>query len=600
MSVFPPLPVVIPLAVAALLAALNRHVSRRTGFVVAIAAASATLYCTIVLLVESVPNPIVYWFGNWQPRHGVALGISFVIDPLGAGLASLAAVLTLAALIFSTRYFAAIGTLFHTLMLVFLAAMCGFSLTGDLFNLFVFFELMSAAAYGLCGYKTEEPGPIQGALNFAITNSVGCYIILTGLGLIYARTGALNMAQIGRALDGGPCDALVIAAFTFIACGFLIKAAVVPFHFWLADAHAVAPTPVCVLFSGIMVELGLYGVARCYWTMFSGVFGPHADALRALFAGVGVATALVGGGMCFGQRNLKRLLAFSTISHMGLMVIGFSLLSVTGVAGMACYILGHAGAKAGLFLCAGIILHREQTVDEMDLWHRTFRLPFVMGALVFGAIALAGAPLSGTSLGDTFMHAAGSAEGFGWITWIAMASGILTAGAVLRFAARTYAGLGPAAAEEPEEPQKTPEKPETTTGHQHTPAVMFIPAILLIATGLLAGAVPGVGAFMMGAAARFTDHAAYIHRVLNGAPQAAPALPAIPAHDPAHGAITLAAAIALALGYLRWERGRHTLHGVGKAVRVIRNLHSGHVGDYVTWVIFGVAAFGVASLVLLR
>src|SRR6185369_8985389 len=99
-------------------------------------------------------------------------------------------------------------------------------------------------------YKSEQPGPLQGALNFAVTNTIGAFLVLTGIALLYGRTGALNMAQIGRTL-GSQADPLVLAAFTFLTCGFFVKAAVLPFHFWLADAHAVAPAPVCVLFSGI-------------------------------------------------------------------------------------------------------------------------------------------------------------------------------------------------------------------------------------------------------------------------------------------------------------------------------------------------------------
>jgi len=261
MSTLAPLPVVIPLSVAAILSALNKFVGRRLSEALAILTTIATGVMCGELLLQARVQPVIHWFGGWTPRAGVALGISFAIDPIAAGAAVFASLLVLAALIFSLHYFETVGTLFHVLMLGFLGAMCGFALTGDLFNLFVFFELMSASAFALCGYKVEEPESMQGALNFGITNTVGAFLVLSGIGLLYGRTGALNMAQIGRTL-GGNLDGLVITAFVFIMSGFFIKAAVFPFHFWLADAHAVAPTPVCVLFSGIMVELGIYAVPR--------------------------------------------------------------------------------------------------------------------------------------------------------------------------------------------------------------------------------------------------------------------------------------------------------------------------------------------------
>src|SRR6185437_16174878 len=226
-------------------------------------------------------------------------------------------------------------------ILCFLGAMCGFSLTGDMFNLFVFFELMSAAAFALCGYKTEDASALQGALNFAVTNTIGAYFVLTGIALLYARTGALNMAQMSEAMASRPVDKLVLIAFAFVSCGYLVKAAVVPFHFWLADAHAVAPSPICVLFSGVMVEMGLYAFTRIYWAVFQQTLHADIGSLRVLFVSVGVITAVVAAIMCFSQRNLKRLLAFSTISHVGLMTLGIGLFTASGLAGAAIYTLGH-------------------------------------------------------------------------------------------------------------------------------------------------------------------------------------------------------------------------------------------------------------------
>jgi multicomponent Na+:H+ antiporter subunit D len=344
-----PLTVLVPLLGAALLAATRPLGSRVLADIVALATALAVLVMCVILLARSADHTIVYWWGAWQPRGGhVALGIDFAIEPIGAGMAAFAAALTFAALVLSARFLETVDHLFQSIVLVFLASMVGFALSGDLFNMFVFFELMGVSAYVLVGFAVDKRSPLEGALNFAITNSIGAIVVLVGIALVYARTGALNLAQIGEQLArGGRVDGLVAVAFVLLVCGFLVKAAVVPFHFWLADAYAVAPTPVCILLAGAMSELGLLGVARAYWTAFDGVLGPHADALRWTLLGLGLATALVGAAMALVQHHLKRMLAFVTVAYIGMFVVGIATLSADGLTGTAVYVVGRRIREGG-------------------------------------------------------------------------------------------------------------------------------------------------------------------------------------------------------------------------------------------------------------
>jgi multicomponent Na+:H+ antiporter subunit D len=587
----PVCPVVIPLFAAALLAALTKRISQRFSQAIALAATIAVLGSDYLLLRISATQPIVYWFGNWRPRQGTALGISFAIDPAGAGLAAFAALLTLAALVFSSEYFDTVDNYFHALLLGFLAAMSGFCLTGDLFNMFVFFELMSAAAFALCGYKTDDPASLQGALNFAVTNTIAAYFVLTGIGLLYARTGALNMAQIGRVLESGPRDSLVLIAFSLLVCGYLVKAAIVPFHFWLADAHAVAPSPVCILFSGVMVEMGLYAFARIWWAVFAVQLHAHSYGFSVLFVSMGAGTAGLGAAMCWVQRNLKRLLAFSTISHVGLMTIGIGTLTPAGLAGAAVYVLGHGMVKAGLFLVAGILLHRFESVDECDLRGRGRGERAAAIVFIAGAIGLAGAPLSGLAAGHSLMNAAAESAGFAWAGWLSVCAAVLTSAAALRAGGRIFFGWGPQ--DDPGSAPRQEEKPETKEGHQHTPLSMILPASVLVLAGLVLGLLPGLKQAASVAAINFENTNGYAALVLEGAPMPIPAPgPAVPAGTWI-GLLAVSAALAIAGAYLFVPGVQRLTAAASGPVQLLHRIHSGHPGDYVAFLTFGIAGFGL-------
>jgi multicomponent Na+:H+ antiporter subunit D len=603
--------VVVPLLAAAVVSGAGPllRARRRLLDATAIGVAAAVAAMLIVIMVRTAGGDQVYWFAGIRPSHGIAIGIDFEAGPLSAGLASLAAVLVTASMTFSWRYFERVATYFHALMLIFLAGMVGFCLTGDIFDMFVWFELMGVAAYALTAYRPEERGPIQGALNFAITNSVGAYLSLSGIALIYGRTGALNMAQIGQSIERHPPDGLVTVAFLLIISGLLIKSAIVPFQFWLADAHAVAPTPVCVLFSGVMVELGLYGIARVYWSMFGQALG-HRAAISHVFVALGVLTALAGALFCFRERHIKRMLAFSTISHAGIFLTGIALLTPLGLTGTAVYVAGHGLVKAALFLCTGIILHRLGSVNETWLHGRGRPLRVTGVLFTLAGLGLADLPPFATFVGKGYIDTSAGAHGVPWTLAVFIACGILTGGAVLRVAGGVFYGLGDAPSEDPQMAKAADEeKSETDSGKSRTPLTMIIPPAVLVAAAIAVGLVTQLGPVVQAAAIRFQDQAGYNATVLAGAHIAHPVAIAaaestgITAVDVLSGAGSAVGALILAFLALYWRRlpllRRGYEPGAGLTV-ALRRLQSGVVNDYITWLVVGLACLGGVLALIIR
>jgi multicomponent Na+:H+ antiporter subunit D len=568
--------VAVPLLGATLLVATGRHLSRVAAETVGCLFAAGTAALAIVLLLNSSP-PMTEWVGGWTPKGGESVGIVLVGNGPGLGMAALASLLTVAALAYSWHYFdeqprGHAGS-FPALMLLFQGGMCGFAIAGDLFDAFVFFELMSVVAYTLTGHRVEEPKAVQGALSFGVLNSLGAYAMLMGITLLYARTGELAMTKIGQGLDrhGGP-DALTLAAFALVLTGLLVKAAAVPFHFWLPDAHAVAPTPVCMLLSGVMVELGAYGVWRVYRTVFSGPGGiPASDLERALVV-LGVLTGVVGAVMCWYQRHLKRLLAYSTVAHMGLFLIGIGSISPEADDGVALYILGHAGVKAALFACTGVLLDRYGSVDEHALHGRARELRGVAVLYVVGALSLAGLPPFGIGLGKAVLEESVG----GPLTVLFVAVSAVTAGAVLRVAARVFLGLGPQPGDKSSyETTGTGEEPETRHRLSRVPDTMTAVPAVLLGLSLTVGAVPGF--------------AAAVGHAVSGRTAPSP-------HWTLAGVFLGLASTLLAVGLATLAVTRPKLLGDGTWTAPLRRLQSGHIGDYVAWMLVGTTLLAALAL----
>lgn len=584
-----PLCVAVAIFASALLVPLGHFLPRvvRDG-VSAIVAATITVM-DVIILVATWSGRVVSWIGKWTPHHSFSVGIVMVADPVGASLAVLTGVLVTCSLIFTWRYLPSVGAHYHSLVLLFLAGLEGFLLTGDLFDMFVFFELMGAAAYALTALEIEDPTPLQGSLNFGIVNSLGAYLSLVGLAMLYARTGSVGLPQLGHSLAGDHASVFIVAAFVLVLAGFLVKGAVVPFHFWLADAHAVAPAPICLLFSGIMVPSGIYAVYRVYWIVFSRVL-PGVDVSRA-FLVVGVLTAVIGSVMSLGQRHIKRMLAYSTVAHVGLFVCAFSLLSASGTAGALLYIVGHAGAKGALFLLAGVLLAKYGSVDEQDLMGAAKGEWLLATLWMIAGLALAGLPPFGTALGKAAAESAGGQSGYWFFVPLFVLVSSLTGGAVLRVGGRVFFGLG----------HRIKDNASQSTGREEAeringlPLSMVVPIVALLLGCLVLGVVPESASAAQRAGAYFVDSPGYIAAALH---HVADRVSAVRESNWDMGNVLLGLlsallAVAVAAGALlggpAMEKVSRLRDALVHGYDALHRLHSGHVGDYVAWLMVGLS-----------
>jgi len=301
---------------------------------------------------------------------------------------------------------------YYALLLIMIAGIVGIGFAGDLFNMFVFFEVMAIPSYVLVAFEKEKWEPIEAAMKYIIMSVFGSLMALLGISIIFMYTGSLDLAVLAQ-LTADMDSLKAIGAVGLIIIGFGVKAAIVPLHTWLPDAHSAAPSGISAMLSGVIIEAGLITMIKALAVLP----GINSGVVLIIF---GIVSMFVGNFMAIVQRDLKRMLAYSSIAQMGYILLGmglaFAYLSSGGDYGFRggfFHILNHAVMKGGAFLCAGAILYSIGTRDMEEMRGIGRRLPLVGVAFAFFGFALAGVPPLNGFISKFFICKAGVDAG-GW------------------------------------------------------------------------------------------------------------------------------------------------------------------------------------------
>ncbi|MFF5216015.1 Na+/H+ antiporter subunit D [Micromonospora sp. NPDC000442] len=430
MTYLVPLPVVMPLLGAALtLLLLGRPHAQRW---VSLTVLTATVAVSAALLVQSsLHGPLVVEVGGWV----APLGIVLVADQLAALMLVVSAAVTLCVLVYSIGQGMADGheetplSVYHPTYLVLTAGVCNAFLSGDLFNLYVGFEILLVASYVLLTLGSTE-NRIRAGTTYVVVSLLSSVIFLIAIGLVYASTGTLNLAQLVERLDTLPDDLrLVLQGMLLLAFG--IKAAVFPLSAWLPDSYPTAPAPVTAVFAGLLTKVGVYAIIRTETLLFPG--GRTATLLLV----TAVLTMVVGILGAVAQSDIKRLLSFTLISHIGYMLFGVGLTSSLGLSAAIFYVVHHITIQTTLFLAAGLVERRGGS-SALDRLGGLARLSPLLAVLFFvPALNLAGIPPFSGFLGKLGLIQAGVDDG-GVLAWILVAGGLITSLLTLYAIARVW------------------------------------------------------------------------------------------------------------------------------------------------------------------
>ncbi|MBN2906293.1 MAG: Na+/H+ antiporter subunit D [Rhodobacteraceae bacterium] len=490
------LPIAIPFATA-ILAFLLRDA--RAGRWISVAGSAVLLLAAVLLMRATWAEGVIAGqMGGWPAPYGITL----VADLLSAVMVLITAIIALAVAVYALADIDArmehLG--YHALFNVLIAGVVGAFLTGDLFNLYVWFEVMLIASFGLL-VLGGRPEQIDGGVKYVALNLVSTILFLTGIGLLYGMTGTLNMADLSSAVDGVDQGLLTVVAMLFMIA-FGVKAALFPLFFWLPASYHTPAFAVSAVFAGLLTKVGVYALIRMFTLVFDHDTG-FTHQILLWVAGLTMVTGVLGAAA---QSDMRKILSFHIVSQIGYMILGLALLTPLALVGAVFYLVHHIVVKANLFLIAGVAQRLTGSTELSRMGGLYKSAPLLAVLFLIPAFSLAGfPPLSGFWAKFLLVKAALQAES--WvIAAVALIVGLLTIYSMTKIWAAAFWA-----------PHPDGIAPSLSRLAPRARAALLAPVAVLAAVTIAIGLAPEPFVqFAEAAAAQILDPSAYVTAVLGG------------------------------------------------------------------------------------
>ena len=432
----PALQVVIPL-IAAPLCLLARRAS--LAWTIAFLASACATAAAATLAYQTLRHgPISYHMGGWAPPWG----IEYAVDSANAFILLLVSGIATVVLLYCSSSVtkeirAGREHMFYCMFILCLTGLLGIAITGDAFNVFVFLEISSLSSYALIAMGSQRKA-LTASFQYLIMGTIGATFFLIGVGLLYMVTGTLNLADLQTRIPQIQDSRPLLAAFAFITVGLALKAALFPLHLWLPNAYAYAPSGVSAFMAATATKVSLYVLLRFTFTLFGAEFAFGELPLHWVLLVPAVIAMFAGSFSAIFQRDIKRMLAYSSVAQIGYITLAIALASQAGVQAAMLHMFNHGLMKAALFCALGCIFYRigSTRIEEMAGLGR--QMPWTFAAIVTGGLSLLGAPLTAGFISKWFLVQAALEQSLWWLVVLIVASSMLAVVYVWRLVEALY------------------------------------------------------------------------------------------------------------------------------------------------------------------